>query len=55
MRKKSEYIVDELRAEISALQTELKTLQDECRFGAAVSFVSGLVIGIAVTGVIAWL
>ena len=55
MTRKSEYLIDNLRAEISALQTELKTLQDECKFGAAVSFVSGLVIGIAVAGVIAWL
>ena len=55
MRKKSEYIVDELRSEISALQIELKTLQDECKFGAAVSFVSGLVIGAAIAGVVAWL
>jgi len=55
MRKKSEYTVDELRSEIATLQTELKVLQSECRFGAAVSFVSGLVVGTAIAGAIAWL
>ena len=55
MTRKSEYLIDNLRSEISALQTELKTLQDECKFGAAVSFVSGLVIGAAIAGVVAWL
>lgn len=57
----SEYLVDKLRAEAEHykdiadfLERENKELRSECKFGAALSGMFGIAIGIIIGTIIAW-
>lgn len=59
---KSEYVIDRLQAEINHYkevadmwEREYRTLQEECKFGAAVAIMIGLCLGVVIGTTITWL
>lgn len=58
-RRETEYVIDRLQAEIqhykdiaNAYEREYKTLQNESKFGAGVTFILGIALGAAVRSLI---
>ena len=60
--RESEYIVDRLKAEVQhykdvsdMYEREYNALREECKFGAAVSGMIGICIGVLIGTLFAWL
>lgn len=60
--RESEYMVDRLKAEVQhykdvsdMYEREYKTLQSECKFGAAVAGMIGMCLGVVIGTAITWL
>lgn len=60
-QRESEYLIDRLNEEIAALESrvdalinENKTLHEECRFGAVVTGMLGICLGVVIGTAIAW-